>query len=312
MREKKNFAERTKALKSDETRKKYFLVYEGKDTERLYFEAVNELRGQIKIDPLIELVPAIRSYSEEGWSNPQKIVQRMADNVDEIKSGNISYETLLNWIMEYFEDQGYIKNNRPLAKNMWSTLLWICFDKMKVSLKQPVFDLKESCENIFKILELEKGLENRIHDVATILQYGISIYEEGWDKICFIVDRDRDSFTDNQYEYVIKQCKDRGYGLYVTNPCFEFWLLMHFDDIAEIDEKQLLENIKVTSKYRYAEHELRKRVPGYKKSKYDAKMLVGNIEQAIYNEKIFCEDVEKLKEKIGSNIGLLIREMQQN
>lgn len=33
MREKRTFAERTKVLKSDEVIKKYFLVFEGSDTE---------------------------------------------------------------------------------------------------------------------------------------------------------------------------------------------------------------------------------------------------------------------------------------
>ena len=36
MRESRTFAERTKVLKSDEALKKYFLVYEGSDTELIY------------------------------------------------------------------------------------------------------------------------------------------------------------------------------------------------------------------------------------------------------------------------------------
>lgn len=83
MREKKSFAERTKVLPSDEVRRKFFLVYEGKHTELLYFDAVNELREEIKINPLIELVPIMRSYSEDGWSNPKKIVERMIQNIEE-------------------------------------------------------------------------------------------------------------------------------------------------------------------------------------------------------------------------------------
>lgn len=139
MREKKNFAERTKVLTSDEVRKKYFLVYEGKDTELLYFDAIEILKDKVGINPLIELVPIIRSYSEEGWSNPKKILDRMVKNLEEAKSGNISYETLLNWLMDYFKDEGYIVNNRPLAKNMWKTLTWICEDKIGVTLNMSMF-----------------------------------------------------------------------------------------------------------------------------------------------------------------------------
>ena len=124
------------------------------------------------------------------------------------------------------------------------------------------------------------------------------------------MDRDRKSFTVNQYEYVLEQCEKRGFGLYLTNPCFEFWLLMHFDDVKELDKERLFENPLVSSKRRYSEEELRKRVPGYKKSKYDAIGLVRNVDTAIDNEKQFCETLNELENKIGSNLGLLIGEMR--
>ena len=62
----------------------------------IYFDAVNELRNEVKINPLIELVPVVRSYSENGWSNPKKIVNRVIQNIKENESGRISYETILN------------------------------------------------------------------------------------------------------------------------------------------------------------------------------------------------------------------------
>lgn len=50
MREGRTFAERTKVLKSDEAIKKYFLVYEGSDTEVIYFDAIRFLREDIGIN----------------------------------------------------------------------------------------------------------------------------------------------------------------------------------------------------------------------------------------------------------------------
>ena len=49
MREKRNFAARTQAPKHREVRKKYFLVYEGQETEDRYFTAVNDLKNELKI-----------------------------------------------------------------------------------------------------------------------------------------------------------------------------------------------------------------------------------------------------------------------
>ena len=72
------------------------------------------------------------------------------------------------------------------------------------------------------------------------------VYEEGFDKICFIIDRDRESFvsheSNNQYSYVLEKCGENGFGFYLTNPNFEFWLLLHFDDVEALDNNMLLEN----------------------------------------------------------------------
>lgn len=30
---------------------------------------------------------------------------------------------------------------------------------------------------------------------------------------------------------VVRECKQKGYGISISNPCFELWLLLHFEDI---------------------------------------------------------------------------------
>ena len=310
MREKRNFAERTKALNSDEARKKYFLVYEGKDTELLYFRAVNELKREIGINPLIELIPIVRSYSEEGWSNPKKIVDRMIQNIKESQSGVISYETMLNFIMDYFENNGHVKNNNTLAKSVWKTLVWICEQKFGVKLYEEVSEPEKILPKLFDYLSEKTDLDNLVIDIEKIINYSSLTYAEGFDKICFIVDRDKESFTEQQYDYVVERCREKEFGLYITNPCFEFWLLLHFDDVIELDKERLHENPAVSTKRRYAEDELRRRIPGYRKSKYDALSLVRKIDTALLNQKFFCQDIDALKIKVGSNIGALINEMR--
>ena len=94
-------------------------------------------------------------------------------------------------------------------------------------------------------------------------------------------------------------------------PCFEFWLLLHFDEVFQLDKQKLLDNPKVTAKRRYAENELRRIYPGYSKTRYYAEPFVRDIDKAIENEKEFCEDIEELKDSVGSNIGKLICEMRK-
>lgn len=315
MRESRTFAERTKLSESDRTLKKYFMVYEGSDTEQIYFEAVNSLRIEMGINPLIELVPLIRSYSEVGWSNPKKIVDRIISNLEESKTGNIKYETLLNMIMVYLQEEKIITTSKTYAKSIWQTLSWICHEKLAKSLNTNVVNMEVDAKAIIDLLQKETELANVVADITDIIKRSEITYNEDIDKICLVVDRDRKSFVanpdNNQYQYVLNRCAENNFGFFITNPCFEFWLLLHFEEVHELDREELLGNRRVNSKRNYAENELRKIFPKYTKTSYHAEDLVKRIDVAIKNEKVFCEDSEKLENQIGSNIGLLIQEMRR-
>lgn len=315
MRERRTFAERTSVFSSDATVKKYFLVYEGSDTEVLYFDAVDSMREDIGINPLIELVPIIRSYSEEGWSNPQKMLDRIIENLEESKTKRISYETLLNRFMDYFYETKIITTSKVQANSIWKTMCRFCEENLQKNLSEDVEDIENACNLICEELQKEYELKHVIGEISNIIKEGGLTYAEGFDKICLIVDRDMKSFVslpgNDQYTYVVDRCKEKDFELYVTNPCFEFWLLLHFDQVFEVDKDKLLENPKVTAKRRYAEQELRRIWPGYTKSSYRAEELVRDVDRAIENEKEFCEDVALLKNSVGSNLGKLIENMRQ-
>lgn len=314
MRESRTFGKRTKVFTSDKTYKKYFLVYEGSDTEVIYFDMIRSMREDIGISPLIELIPIIKSYSEKGWSNPKKILDRIIENLEENKTKQISYETLLNRIMDCFFEMKIITTSKVQAKSIWKTMCNVCEKTLSKKLNSDVEDVEEAFNVILKALEEEYELGQIVLDISNIIKEGDLTYSEGFDRICLIVDRDRQSFVstpeNNQYSYVINKCKEKGFELYVTNPCFEFWLLMHFDEVFELDRDKILNNPRVTTKRRYVEQELRRIWPGYKKSSYKAEELVRNIDKAINNEKQFCEDIKELENSIGSNIGKLIESIR--
>jgi hypothetical protein len=263
MRESRIFSERTRISETDRTVKKYFLVYEGSDTEQIYFNAVNDARVKIGINPLIELIPIVRSHSEEGWSNPKKILVRIIKDVEESKTGLISYESMLNRIMDYFNEEKFFAfGKEKSAKTIWDLLVFICEIKIGKSMNEAVDDVETECTKIISQLNEELKTENIILDISEVIKNGGITYAEDLDKICLIVDRDRESFIstpqNNQYMYVLSKCKEKKFGFYVTNPCFEFWLLLHFDKVFTLDQSKVLLNHKVTSKRRYAEDELKK------------------------------------------------------
>lgn len=315
MRESRVFAKRTRILSSDETVRRYFLIYEGSDTENIYFNTVSLLRDDIGINPLVELIPVIRSFSEQGWSNPKKILDRIIENIQESEEKTISYESLLNRIMDYLYETKVITTSRILAKSIWKTMQQVCTERLQKSLNDRVEDVENICGIIVEVLKEKYEVENIVEDISNIIRDGGLTYGEHFDQICLIVDRDRKSFVstseNNQYQYVLDKCREMGFQFYLTNPCFEFWLLLHFDEVFTLDEKKLLENPKVTAKRRYTEHELRRIFKNYDKSTYDAELLVKNIDKAIENEKRFCEDIEELENSVGSNIGKLIIRMRK-
>ena len=274
------------------------------------------MRESIGINPLIELIPIIRSFSEEGWSNPKKILDRVIENLRESKEQFISYESLLNRIMDYLYETKVITTSKILARNIWKTMLQTCDKKLKKSTEDRGDNIETSCKILMEDLCEEYEVVNIVEDISEIIKDSGLTYEEGFDQICLIVDRDKDSFIstpeNNQYKYVLDKCNKMGFQFCVTNPWFEFWLLLHFDEVFELDEEKLLNNSKVTAKRRYAENELRKIWPGYNKSSYHSEKLVKNIDKAIENEKKFCEDIEQLENSVGSNIGRLAQKMRQN
>jgi|LSQX01.1.fsa_nt_gb hypothetical protein len=314
MRESRTFAERTRMSEIDRTVKKYFLVYEGSNTEQIYFNAVNGARTTIGISPIIELIPIVRSYSEEGWSNPKKILDRIIKDIDESKTGLISYETMLNRIMDYFNEEKVFSTEKANT-TVWDLMKYICEEKICKSMNEVVDDVETECTNILLQLKEELKTENIILDISEVIEKGGITYAEDFDKICLIVDRDRESFIstpqNNQYLYVLNKCIEKKFGFYVTNPCFEFWLLLHFDEVFALDRNKLLLNPKVTAKRRYAEDELRRVFPKYKKACYNAGILVNSVDRAIENEKKFCEDIMELEKCLGSNLGKLIDEMRK-
>lgn len=313
MREKRKFAERTRISKEDRTIKKYFLVFEGNRTEEIYFNAINELKDKIGINPLIEIISIERTYTEEGWSNPKKILEQLLKDLEEIENGKISYKTLVDKIIEIImEDE---KISSKILKEISSEKMIENIKNDIESLDNIVENVEEDCE--FLLNMIIKKLFLTIEEIPNILETVLKnienkqiTYSEDIDKMYLIVDRDKKSFKEEQYNYVKEECKKKNFKLYVTNPCFEFWLLLHFDEVHLINKEELLENKRASSKVRFVESELKKYFP-YNKNKYNAELLIEKIDLAIENEKKFCENIEELKDKLGSNIGLLIKELKE-
>lgn len=138
-----------------------------------------------------------------------------------------------------------------------------------------------------------------------------SHYHPDLDAVTIIVDRDRQSFKEFQYEAMLALCKETGFHLCITNPCFELWLLMHYSDLSEYNHQLLLENRKIGSRTQVERYLMDKLGGRYNKSRIQfSRFFRGRVHTAIVNAKSFPHEAELLKNQLGSGVGALIEELQ--
>ena len=139
------------------------------------------------------------------------------------------------------------------------------------------------------------------------------------DRVCVIFDRDY-RHLETKLDWIYEKCEKHNIFIGISNPNFELWLLMHFPDIDRYAPELLLGNPKnlrhkwfedASEKKKYLEILVAKTSGGYTKgSKLRFERFISGIPLAIEQEKHFEEDVVLLREKLGSNVGVLIEKMK--
>jgi hypothetical protein len=87
-------------------------------------------------------------------------------------------------------------------------------------------------------------------------------FAEAWflrngDALWLVIDRDPQSWKPGMIADIAQRCHQKGYFLALSNPCFELWLLLHFEDVpaqSEERRRQLLENADDLLKKEEARH----------------------------------------------------------
>lgn len=126
-----------------------------------------------------------------------------------------------------------------------------------------------------------------------------------------VIDRDKDSFTEAQYDKVIDFCQKNNINLYVSNPNFELWLYMHFASFDKENKQDLIENRKISKNgRRYIEKRLHDECE-YRKNSFDFKVFEPKIKEAIKREKTLTENINEIKNELGTNVGILVDKMMK-
>jgi len=295
--------------KPQEVKRKFILAFEGYRTEVQYFKGISDNRSKLGISSLIEVCPLNRYPIQSGSSDPGTILDILEEYVEFLDSGKCRLDLFIN----SFINDTVTERDLPRIRYKAEELIIEVKERL-----QPLCDGEGVINEMEKAAEICSETYRRIFGVAEEVYFNGPEridYRKGRDIICVIVDRDADTRGPAECKEFFSRCKKNGFEAYMTNPCFEMWLLLHFDEILYERAEDLLLN-KKTGNTRYTEQRLDEIVRsypannGYCKTDLDFGCFMHRVDNAIKNEKMFCRDTGRMIKNVGSNIGSLITKMR--
>ncbi len=164
-------------------------------------------------------------------------------------------------------------------------------------LKRPKSDTNSAPNHVFKKLKKEAKDE-----------YNFKDYDELW----MIIDTDRwRNISD-----IILECKNQNnMFVAVSNPCFEFWLLLHIKDISEYSKEELeliLENPRVTKKKNYVDSKITEILGSYNKSNPKPELFLPTVDYAIKQAKELDLANDDYPKSLGSHVYKIAEKLKKH
>lgn len=257
-----------------------FLSVEGEVIERRYFEFVRESRETLGIKSVVEIHVLRRGDSS---SSPEKVVE-LLENYLEVRNNNDFLAEVDKLELKHY-DKEFIHKYLEAP------------DTIDVKEKRQFEGfLKEEQLDLTYLLFLNKfkGSDNGENDV-----FGI------------VIDRDAGNHSPENMARIFDECDEKGYRCFLTNPRFEFWLLLHVADVKseypDELEKMLDFNDETVDK-----HLLEKTGGGKKiqRKTFDTYFLP-NIDTAIERANGLCTSRNELLDQLGSTLGELFELLRE-
>jgi hypothetical protein len=262
-------------------RKIYFISVEGVATEVEYLQGLSDYRTELGINALVN-IEVLRRKTKDGYSAPEQVIELLEEYLSLREAGNNIFPDIPDEIKNNFSPdfiQLYIETPESISPKERN--------RFELALRKTGYDL-------------------------AYRKY-LSKYTSNLDEFCILIDRDTGSHSSEDMNFILQYCKGKNYRCFITNPCFEFWLLLHFSDVYEEYSDQLdliRENKKVSNAHTFVSNELSVKAHHGKKGIAFKEKYLPHIEEAIIRASKFASDNEALITDIGCNIWILIKEMQ--
>jgi len=149
-----------------------------------------------------------------------------------------------------------------------------------------------------------------VYNLDEFLHTKYDYKDEYDDELWLVWDREKVKSRKENILAILPECQEKNYNIAMTNPLFEFWLLLHVNDVSKYNYETLFINTWDTpnKNRRYIDKELSNILTnGYNKKNFNRDIVTkDNINKAVEQEKLFENNIENIIDELGSNIGDLI------
>lgn len=164
-----------------------------------------------------------------------------------------------------------------------------------VSLRRPKNDTNSAPVHVFNKLKKEAKDEYNFDDT---------------DELWMVIDRDSWS----NISEISALCKAQGnFYLALSNPCFEFWILLHIKDLSDFNQQEqadILANVKVSSKKTYLKRLLSTLLEdGYNESNPKPDRFIPHVDIAIMRANRLDNLTEDFPTSLGSHVYKLVEKI---
>ena len=268
--------------------RRVFVSSEGYKTEIQYMRELLRQSEVLGLHGRVEVVILNRYETDSGLSHPDQVIRMTADYMEFLSSDKCSVGLFLSKVLDSAGNPGRVAV-RELSKDEGFRSL--CTDGY-------IADMERAREYAVAFMS-ERG-----YQVNPVFED--QFYSKDTDVVCIIIDRDADDGrTPERYADYMSSCENNGFRLFVTNPKFEFWILMHQEDdgslvsIADSRNPSAATDRVMDSR-------------GMDKDHLDFEGIVGNLYLAMENAKRFTFTAKELENRVGTNMPGLIHLLEED
>lgn len=276
-----NVYDREKTNEQIAPKKIYFISVEGVDTEVEYLQGLSDFRSKLGINALVN-IEVLTRHQKDGRSAPDQVIELLEEYLALRENGDDIFPDIPEEIKQEFSPE---------------------FIRMYLNTPK-------------KIISKERAnFERKLRKLGYDLLYRkyLAKYNNESDQFCILIDRDNGCHSTDDMKFIVQYCKDSNYQCFISSPCFELWLLLHFSDVIEEYSDRLNEikkNLKISDKHTFVSNELSIKAHHGKKGIAFERKYLPHVTDAIDRASKLASDNESLIEEIGCNIWKLIKEMQ--